>query len=83
MERCERHEEIIDTIDDHEDRLKILEYDYAEIKTELRNLIDCVKDLVGEMRKDKEFKSKLLISGMGTTIVILVGFVIWFMQNGV
>lgn len=67
---CDRHEEIIDTIDDHEDRIKFLELNDVEVRTELKNLISTVKELINWI---KYFFTALLLGGGG--------FIVWYIQN--
>lgn len=74
---CERHADVIESIDIHESRLKFLELADIETKTEIRNLIKQVEKLVCTIEKfmSNAWKVLLLISCGG------VGFVIWYIQT--
>ena len=89
---CERHDEIVENIDDHEDRIKYLEMADTETKIELRILVCTVKDLITELREEQKRKTRefeetakwnarFMFGGMGTAIVIFAGFVIWYIQH--
>lgn len=72
MERCERHEELVEYLDDHEDRIKYLELNDVEIRVELKNLICTVRELVTWIK--------------GAIVAMIMGgasFIIWYIQNGV
>jgi hypothetical protein len=74
---CERHEEVIEAIDDHEDRIKYLELADTETKTELRNLIKQMEKLVDTIEKfmGNAWKVLLGVAGLG------VGFIVWYIQS--
>jgi len=85
---CERHEEVMEQLDDHEDRIKYLEIADTETKTEMKNLISTVKELIQELREEKKQRqddekrrTQVLVGGMSTAIVIMVGFFIWYIQT--
>ena len=67
---CDRHEEIIEQLDDHEDRIKYLELSDTETRVELKNLITTVKELISWI--------KVFFFGcLGGA----VAFVIWYIQQ--
>ena len=74
---CERHEEVIECLDDHEDRIKYLELADTETKVELKNLIKQVEKLVCTIEKfmSNIYKGVLGAAGIG------VGFIIWYIQT--
>lgn len=74
---CERHEEVMECLDDHEDRIKYLELADTETKTELKNLIKQVEKLVCTIEKfmSNIYKGVLGAAGLG------VGFIIWYIQT--
>ena len=74
---CERHEEVIEAIDDHEDRIKYLELADTETKTELRNLIKQMEKLVETIERfmGNAWKALLGIAAFG------IGFFIWYIQS--
>lgn len=68
---CDRHEEVIELIDDHEERIKYLELSDTETRVELKNLISTVKELISWI--------KVFFFGcLGGA----VAFVIWYIQRG-
>lgn len=73
---CERHEEIIELIDDHEDRIKYLELSDTETKTELRNLIKQMEKLVDTIENFMGNAWKVLIGIAASGIA----FFIWYIQ---
>lgn len=77
MPVCERHEEIIELIDDHEDRIKYLELADTETKTELRNLIKQMEKLVETIEKFMGNTWRVLV-GVAT---FGIGFFIWYIQS--
>ena len=74
---CERHEELVECLDDHEDRIKYLELADTETKTELKNLIKQVEKLVETLEKfmSNAWKVLMAVAGVG------VGFIIWYIQS--
>lgn len=82
---CE-HTEMLEDLDD---RVKYLELSDTETKTELKNLISVVKELIVELKEEKkqrdiekEKRNTFIIKVGGTAIIILVGFFIWYIQKG-
>ncbi|MCE5227889.1 MAG: hemolysin XhlA family protein [Porphyromonadaceae bacterium] len=74
---CERHLEIIEELDDHEDRIKYLELADTETKTELRNLIKQMEKLVDTIEKFMSNAWRILMGVAG----IGIGFIIWYIQQ--
>ena len=78
MERCERHEELFECLDDHEDRIKYLELADTETKVELRTLIKNVEKLIETIEKFSSNAWKL----MSAVAIGGVGFIVWYIQYG-
>lgn len=74
---CERHEELVECLDDHEDRIKYLELADTETKTEIKNLIRQVEKLVETIEKFMSNAWKVLMGVAGAG----VGFIIWYVQS--
>jgi sugar-specific transcriptional regulator TrmB len=74
---CERHEEVIEILDDHDDRIKYLELADSETKVELRNLIKQVEKLVHTIEKmfSNAWKTLIGVAGVG------MGFILWYIQS--
>lgn len=70
MSVCERHEEIIEKLDDHEGRIRKLEISDAEMGEKIKNLIEKIDNLTSWI--------KALVM-LGATS--LVGFFVWYIQN--
>jgi hypoxanthine-guanine phosphoribosyltransferase len=67
---CDRHEEVIEQLDDHEDRIKYLELSDTEVRADLKNLINTVKELISWI--------KIFFFGcLGGAVM----FVIWYIQS--
>lgn len=67
---CERHEEILYDLENHENRIRDLELSDAEMKTDIKNLIKEVERLVSTI-------NKFIFAVIGTGI----GFIIWYIQT--
>ena len=74
---CDRHEEMVELIDDHESRIKTLELADTETKAELKNLIKQVEKLVETMERFMSYAWKGLVAVAG----IGIGFIIWYIQS--
>lgn len=70
MGSCDRHQEVIDRLDNHENRIKDLEISDAKMGEKLDNLIKQLENLAAWIKA-------LVILG-GTS---LVGFFFWYIQN--
>lgn len=92
MEQCDRHGEITKCLEDHGQRIRTLEVSDTETKTEMKNLIKQVERLIVTIeafmkttQKKEEEKTKnntaWVIGGMRIAIVLLVGFLIWYIQT--
>jgi hypothetical protein len=91
----EKHKSIDEKIDTHERILtahseQLVELKTTQIRTEtiVQNLCDQIKSLVDTMRterieaQERQNKINALVLGCaGTTIVILIGFFIWYIQS--
>jgi hypothetical protein len=67
---CDRHEEFVDQLDDHEERIRELEIDNGRICEKLITLTESVKDLVWWLK---------------VFIVAIIGggssFILWYIQH--
>lgn len=67
---CDRHEEVIEQLDDHEDRIKYLELSDTEIRADLKNLTSAIREMISWM--------KIFFFGV---LGGAVAFVIWYIQS--
>ena len=74
---CDRHEELIESIDDLDDRIKYLELSDNEIKTELKNLMLRVDRLCETIERYMSGAWKVLIA----CAALGIGFVVWYIQD--
>lgn len=74
---CERHEEVMECLDDHDERIRYLEIADGETKAEIKNLIRQVEKLVETIEKFMSNSWKVLMAVAGTGI----GFIIWYVQS--
>lgn len=81
MDPCSRHIEIVETLDEHEDRIKYLEIRDTATSVQLENLIKRVDKLIETFENFMDCTRKTIVGVMGTTIVVLVGFFVWYIQN--
>mgnify|MGYP000844868169 FL=1 len=70
MNTCAAHEEIRETLRDHEKRIVALEKSDAEFAIKLENLLEKIENLTGWIKA-------LVVSIVGTG----VGFIIWYIQS--
>lgn len=75
---CDRHEEVMDQLDDHEERIRYLEIADTETKGEIKNLIKQMEKLVETMEKFISAAWKVTLGACG----IGVSFIIWYIQKG-
>lgn len=78
---CERHVEIVECIDELEDRVKYLELSDTETRTELKHVLIKMNELMQKIDNFINSAQKIYVSGVGTALVLLVGFIIWYIQN--
>ncbi len=81
MDPCSRHIEIVETLDEHEDRIKYLEIRDTATSVQLENLIKRVDKLIETFENFMDCTRKTIVGVMGTTIVVLVGFFVWYIQK--
>ena len=74
---CDRHMEMVECLDDLEDRVKYLELSDNEIKTELKNLMLRVDKLCQTIERFMSGAWKLMVGAAAFG----VGFVIWYIQS--
>ncbi|QEK12566.1 hypothetical protein FQB35_15535 (plasmid) [Crassaminicella thermophila] len=67
---CERHEEIVNRLNNHADRIKQLEINNAKTGEKITSLIEKLENLTSWI--------KALVMLGGTT---LLGFFFWYIQN--
>ena len=67
---CERHKEMVDTVEDLECRVVSLEISRAETKIIVKTLCEEMKELV-----------KWIKALVGTGGVALIGFLLWYIQS--
>lgn len=74
---CDRHAEVIESIDELDDRVRYLELSDNEIKTELKNLLIRVDKLCQTIERFMSGAWKLMVGAAAFGI----GFVVWYIQN--
>lgn len=77
MEGCDRHIEVIEALDDFEDRIKSLEIKDTATSTQLENLIKRVDKLVETIER---FMTSVRNAGFAVGMVLL-GFLLWYIQT--
>jgi hypothetical protein len=84
----EKHKAIDEKLDNHEKRLgvhgdRLDKLENSQIRTEVvvQNLCDQIKTLVDAMKEQQKSAQNLVLGIAGTTIMILIGFVIWYIQT--
>lgn len=78
---CERHDEVMDCLDDHEDRIKYLELADTETKTEIKNLIKQIDKLVTTIEKFMDKTASNTMKALLGIATFGIGFVIWYIQT--
>lgn len=81
MEGCERHTEVIEALDDFEDRIKYLEIRDTATSIQLENLIKRVDLLVQAIENFMVSVRKGVIGTGSAIIMTLFGFLIWYIQT--
>ena len=74
---CDRHQEVIESIDDLEDRVRYLELSDGEVKNELKNLLLRLDKLCQTIERFMNGAWKLLVG----VAAFGIGFVVWYIQN--
>ena len=74
---CDRHAEMVECMDDLEDRVKYLELSDNEIKTELKNLMLRVDKLCQTIERFMSGAWKLMVA----VAAFGIGFVVWYIQS--
>ena len=74
---CDRHAEVIESIDDLEDRVKYLELSDSEVKNELKKLLLRLDKLCQTMEKVMAGAWKIIVAVAASGIVFLV----WYIQS--
>ena len=77
MECCDHHIEVIEALDDFEDRIKYLEIRDTTTSTQLENLIKRVDKLVETIER---FMTSVRNAGFAVGMVLL-GFLLWYIQT--
>ena len=81
MEQCTRHIEVVEQLDELEERVRYLEIRDTATSERLDNLIAKVDKLVLTIEHFMDSTRKLTLGIASTTIMILVGFFIWYIQK--
>ena len=81
MEGCDRHMEVIEALDDFEDRIKYLEIRDTTTSIQLENLIVRVDKLVKTIEDFMKSAQKGVIGAGGAIIITLFGFLLWYIQT--
>ena len=74
---CDRHAEVIESIDDLEDRVRYLELSDGEVKNELKNLLLRLDKLCQTMEKFMSGAWKIIVAVAASGI----GFLVWYIQS--
>lgn len=81
MEGCDRHLEVIEILDDLDDRVKYLELRDTATSLMLENLITRVDKLVKTIEDFMAATRRGVVGTGGAVIATLFGFLIWYIQT--
>ena len=81
MEQCTRHVEVVEQLDELEERVRYLEIRDTATSERLDNLIAKVEKLVITIEQFMGNTRKLLVGIAGTSIMVLVGFFFWYIEK--
>jgi hypothetical protein len=81
MEGCDRHLEVIEILDDLDDRVKYLEIRDTTTSVMLENLITRVDKLVKTIEDFMAATRRGVVGTGGAIIATLFGFLIWYIQT--
>jgi tetrahydromethanopterin S-methyltransferase subunit G len=81
MEQCTRHVEVVEQLDELEERVRYLEIRDTATSERLDNLIAKVEKLVTTIEQFMGNTRKLLVGIAGTSIMVLVGFFFWYIEK--
>jgi hypothetical protein len=81
MEGCDRHLEVIEILDDLDDRVKYLELRDTATSLMLENLITRVDKLVKTIEDFMAATRRGVVGTGGAIIATLFGFLIWYIQT--
>ena len=81
MNECERHAEIVESIDDLDDRVRYLELRDTATSERLDNLIERVNKLVETIERFMTSVRKTAIGATTGVIMALFGFLLWYIQS--
>lgn len=81
MEQCTRHVEVIEQLDELEERIRYLEIRDTDTSARLDNLISQVARLVDTIEQFMSNTRKLILGIAGTSIMVLVGFFFWYIEK--
>ena len=76
-EVCPRHSELADNVKEMDRRLRIVESLQLAHNEKFVSLYNKMDDMQEGFRDLK----KTILGGMGTTIVILLGFILWYIKS--
>ena len=81
MEQCTRHVEVVEQLDELEERVRYLEIRDTATSERLDNLIAKVEKLIVCIDQFMGNTRKLLVGIAGTSIMVLVGFFFWYIEK--
>ena len=81
MEQCTRHIEVVEQLDELEERVRYLEIRDTATSERLDNLIVKVEKLVTTIEQFMDNTRKLILGIAGTSIMVLVGFFFWYIEK--
>lgn len=81
MEQCTRHVEVVEQLDELEERIRYLEIRDTATSERLDNLIIKVDKLVTTIEQFMNSTRKLILGIAGTSIMVLVGFFFWYIEK--
>lgn len=81
MEQCNRYVEIVEQLDELEERVRYLEIRDTATSERLDNLIAKVEKLIVCIDQFMASSRKTILGIAGSTILVLVGFFFWYIEK--
>lgn len=81
MDPYERHQEVVEALDDHDERIRYLEIRDTSTSIQLENLIKRVDKLIETFEKFMDTTRKANVWILRIVVAGLIGFVVWYLQN--
>jgi hypothetical protein len=78
VEPCNRHEDLISTLKDHETRINLLEKSDVRSEEQYTTMFKWLERIENGVNSI----NKLIIGGMGAIILVLLSFFVWYVQRG-